>query len=381
MIEIADVFRRFAGDYLDSHGDAMLPSHQRAIIDILRCQTAELGGHVYRCGECGHEIFSYHSCRNRNCPKCHTGQTRRWLEARRAEMLPVDHFHVTVTVPEELRDIFRANQKACYSILMKAAAEAVIELARDPKFVGGTVGVLAVLHTWTQQLFFHPHVHCLVTGGGASEDGATWRPARKDFLVPTRALARLLRGKVMEALAKRCPHIHLPEAVWTKDWVVHCTPWGKGERAVLDYLARYAFRIAIANCRIVEMDETTVTFRYKKRKARRWRTCRITGEEFMRRFLQHVLPKGFHKIRYYGLWHPCKRESARRVRLLFQLENTGPSEDPQSGPEAQDQDEEPTGVREGALCPHCGKGHLVHIRTIANHLAWAKIERSRALEP
>lgn len=376
MIEIADVFRRFAGGYRDSHGDAMLPSHQRAITDILRCQTAQLGGHVYRCGECGHEIFSYHSCRNRNCPKCHTGQTRRWLEARRAEMLPVDHFHVTVTVPEELRNIFRAKQKACYGILMKATAEAVIELARDPKFVGGTVGVLAVLHTWTQQLFYHPHVHCLVTGGGVTDDGmdggSQWWPARKGFLVHTKPLASLVRGKVMDALAKECPQIDLPDAVWAKGWVAHCVPWGKGERAVLDYLARYAFRIAIANCRIVKMDEATVTFRYKERKARRWRTSRITGEEFMRRFLQHVLPKGFHKIRYYGLWHPCMRESARRVRLLLQLENTAPSEDPQSEPEVQDQGEEPTGVREGALCPHCDKGHLVLIRTI---------ERSRALGP
>jgi hypothetical protein len=291
MIEIADVFRRFADDYLNLHGATMLPSHRRAIADVLRCRTAALGGHVYRCGVCDAEIFSYHSCKNRSCPKCHTEQTRRWLEARRAELLPVDHFHVTVTVPEELRALFRANQRPCYGLLMKAAAEAIIELARDPRYVGGTVGVLAVLHSWTQQLMYHPHVHCLVTGGGISADGQVWWPARQGFLVPEKALAVLVRGKLMAALAKRWPDLILPKSVWAKQWVVHCTPWGKGEPAVLDYLARYAFRIAISNSRLIALDDGTVSFRYKKRKARRWRTCRLPGAEFMRRFLQHVLPR------------------------------------------------------------------------------------------
>jgi hypothetical protein len=242
MIEIADVFRRFADDYLNLHGATMLPSHRRAIADVLRCRTAALGGHVYRCGVCDAEIFSYHSCKNRSCPKCHTEQTRRWLEARRAELLPVDHFHVTVTVPEELRALFRANQRPCYGLLMKAAAEAIIELARDPRYVGGTVGVLAVLHSWTQQLMYHPHVHCLVTGGGISADGQVWWPARQGFLVPEKALAVLVRGKLMAALAKRWPDLILPKSVWAKQWVVHCTPWGKGEPAVLDYLARRRHR-------------------------------------------------------------------------------------------------------------------------------------------
>ena len=372
MIEIADVFHRFAGDYLDKHGTTMLPSHRRAIADILRCRTAELGGHVYRCGACGSEIFSYHSCRNRNCPKCHTEQTQRWLEKRRAEMLPAHYFHVTVTVPEELRRLFRANQRPCYGILMKAAAEAIIELARDPKFVGGTVGVLAVLHTWTQLLLYHPHVHCLVTGGGVSGDGLAWWPAREGFLVPMKALSRLIRGKVMAALAKKCPDLRLPRSLWAKQWVVHCTPWGKGEPAVLDYLARYAFRIAIANCRIVAMDDTSVTFRYKKRKTRQWKTCQLTGEEFMRRFLQHALPKGFHKIRYCGLWHPAKREAAKRVRLLLQLESPCPPEDPETEPEEQEENETPTGIRPGAICPHCARGYLIHVRSI---------ERRRAMGP
>src|SRR5271155_3629582 len=168
MIEVADVFRRFAADYLSAHGASMLPSHRRAIEDILNCRTAALGGQVWRCDTCDTEMFSYHSCNNRSCPKCHTAQIQKWLEHRQAEMLPVPYFHITVTVPAELREVLRANQRDGYGVLMQASAAAIIELARDPGYVGGTVAVLAVLHTWTQQLNLHPHVHCLVSGGGSS---------------------------------------------------------------------------------------------------------------------------------------------------------------------------------------------------------------------
>src|ERR1700690_4463513 len=188
MIEIADVFRRFAADYVSAHGASMLPSHRRAIEDILDCRTAALGGQVGRCAACKPEMFSYHACGNRSCPKCHTAQTQEWLEHRQAELLPVPYFHLTVTVPAELREVLRANQRDGYALLMKAAAAAIVELARDPRYVGGTVGVLAVLHTWTQQLLFHPHVHCLVTGGGISDDGDHWHPSRSAFLVPVKAL-------------------------------------------------------------------------------------------------------------------------------------------------------------------------------------------------
>jgi hypothetical protein len=269
VIEIAEVFRRFADDYQAVHGASMPPSHRRAITDILACRTEALGGHLWRCDQCGAEVFAYHSCKNRSCPKCHTDQTERWLQARKLEMLPTPYFHVTITVPEELRAVLRANQRDGYALLMKAAAEAIIELARDPRFVGATVGVLAVLHTWTQQLLYHPHVHCLVSGGGVSQDGCHWLPARKSFLVPVKALARLVRGKLRAAFQKSRPDLIIPEAVWSTAWVVHCTAWGDGEQAVLDYLARYVFRIAITNSRIVGLDDHGVTIRYKKRKSNR----------------------------------------------------------------------------------------------------------------
>jgi hypothetical protein len=361
VIEVADVFRRFAGDYLSAHGASMPPSHRRAIADIQACRTEALGGGLWRCDQCAAEVFSYRSCKNRSCPKCHTDQTERWLAARKAEMLPTRYFHVTVTVPEELRDTLRANQRDGYALLMKAAAEAIIELAHDPRHVGATVGVLAVLHTWTQQLLFHPHVHCLVTGGGVSDDGANWRPARKAFLFPVKALAKLVRGKLRAALQKRRPDLVAPDAAWSKPWVVHCTPWGEGDEAVLDYLARYVFRVAITNTRIVGLDDEAVTIRHKHRKSNRWRTCRIPGPEFMRRFLQHVLPKGLHKVRYFGLWHPAKRKDAARARLLLLFGRQATPLRTQMSADAAGT-EQPNGPR---VCPCCGAGRLLLVRQLS----------------
>jgi len=362
---IADVFRRFADGYLSAHGATMPASHRRAITDILACRTEVLGGHRWRCDQCCREVFSYHSCRNRSCPTCHGAQTTRWLTARKAEMLPTHYFHVTVTVPQELRALLRANQSDGYGLLMKATADAIIELCGERRFVGATVGVLAVLHTWTQQLVYHPHVHCLVTGGGVSADGRNWHPARKNFLVPIGVLANRVRDKLKALLASQRPDLIAPEAVWTTPWVVHITRWGQGAEAVLRYLARYVFRIAIADARIVALDEHNVTIRYKQRTPARWHTCRMHGHEFMRRFLQHVLPKGFHKVRYSGLWHPSKRDRAASARLLLELERAAPPA-PEPAAPAVPCDLEPTdqpanAVAEPRCCPHCRKGRLVYI--------------------
>jgi hypothetical protein len=287
-------------------------------------------------------------------------------------MLPVPYFHITVTVPEELREVLRANQRDGYGVLMRASAAAIIELARDPRYVGGTVGVLAVLHTWTQQLNLHPHVHCLVSGGGISEDASTWHPARRKFLVPIKALAKLVRGKFRAMLRGTCPNLIIPDAVWRTRWILHVTAWGNGEQAVLDYLARYVFRVALTNARIVGLDDETVTIQYKERKTGRSRTCRLSGHEFMRRFLQHVLPRGFHKVRYFGLWHPAQRNNAARVRQMLQLRAT-PKFDPPpdfvvaplllSGAE-------PEPSTDPRICPHC-QGRLIFIRMLSPRQAMA----------
>jgi hypothetical protein len=349
----------------------MLPSHQRAINDILNCRTAALGGQVWRCEQCNTEIFSYHSCANRSCPKCHTAQTQAWLEHRQTEMLPVPYFHITVTVPAELREVLRANQRGGYGVLMQASAAAIIELARDPRYVGGTVAVLAVLHTWTQQLNLHPHVHCLVSGGGISEDGNTWHPARRNFLVPIKALAKLVRGKFRALLQRKLPDLVIPDAVWRKPWILNVTAWGNGERAVLDYLARYVFRIALTNARIVGLDDETVTFQYKERKTGCSRTCRLSGEEFMRRFLQHVLPRGFHKVRYFGLWHPTQRQNAARLRQMLQLQappTADLTQDP-AAPPLVPPNGKPVPPIEPWICPHCQQGQLIFIRSLTRQEA------------
>jgi hypothetical protein len=265
------------------------------------------------------------------------------------------YFHVTVT--EELRAALRRHQIDGYGALIKAAAEAIIVLARDPRWVGGTVGVLAVLHTWTQRLVFHPHVHCLVTGGGLSEpalakagDGATWHPAGKTFLFPKTALATLARARFRDAFARLCPDADLPPHVWQIPWVVHITPWGVGQQAALDYLARYAFRIAITNNRILAVDDEAVTYRYKDRAADRQRKETVPGHEFIRRFLQHVLPAGFHKVRYYGLCHASRREPLRNLRnVLLLAQPASPPAEP-AGPEP---DADPQAPPSPRRCPHC----------------------------
>jgi hypothetical protein len=278
----------------------------------------------------------------------------------------VPYFHIPVTVPAELREVLRANQRDGYGVLMQASAAAIIELARDPHYVGGTVGVLAVLHTWTQQLNLHPHVHRLVSGGAISEDATTWHPARRKFLVPIKALAKLVRGKFRALLQRKCPDLAIPDPVWQRPWILHVTAWGKGEQAVLDYLARYVFRIALTNARIVGLDDETVTIQFKDRKTGQARTCRLGGEEFMRRFLQHVLPRGFHKVRYFGLWHPAQRHNAARVRQMLQLQAPPKLDLPQDPivPPLVRPDAEPVPPIEPMICPHCRQGRMIFIRRL-----------------
>jgi hypothetical protein len=370
-IEVADVFRQFGPSYIEAFGERMLPSHRRAIEDITACRTKAMGGHLYQCEDCGERFHVYHGCRNRSCPACHTRQTALWLEARTAELLPCPYYHVCVTVPAELRAMFRANQKDAYGMLMKAAAETVMALCRDTRYMGAAPAILAVLHTWTVRMDHHPHVHLLVSGGGIADGGAAWREAKHPFLIPVRAASLILRAKFRALMDKRQPGLcaQQPRAAWSKKWNVWCKYSGEGQTAVLDYLARYVHRIAITNARIVAMDEGTVTFRYKETKKSRWRTCTLTGHEFMRRFLQHVLPKGFHKVRYYGLANPKKRALLDNARIALQLAPHR-AERPASKPVGMDAPQpltpedsiEATDAHDAApICPHCQSLNTSHI--------------------
>lgn len=375
-LEVADVVRQFREAYAAQFGHVMLPSQKKALEDIAGCMTPAMGGHRYRCQDCGDEFWICHGCRNRSCPKCHGHQMQEWLAFREAELLPCGYYHLVATVPEQLRHAFLANQKFMYSLLMKTVARAVIDLARNEKRIGAPPGILMILHTWTGQMTYHPHVHLLVTAGGVSDDGRHWRAGPAGFLLPVRALSKIVGARFRDALQKEKPEVFrtVPRKSWKRAWCCYCKPYGHGKQAVLQYLARYAFRIAITNARILAMDATHVTFRYKDRQANQWHTCRLTGVEFLRRLLMHVLPKGFHKARYYGLWHHSKRSLQQRARLLLMLESpleTGlPMTVADVAAEAQRAADEHYIVSEDSAegfrprCPHCHSDRVVHVAEV-----------------
>jgi hypothetical protein len=316
VIELAEVFRRHGADYRDKYADRMPFTHRVVMQAIEQCRTESMGGHVYHCQDCDEALYSYHSCKNRHCPKCQNGTAGEWLDRQKDLLLSVPYFMVTFTLPDGLRRVARSNQKLVYNLLFRASAAATQLLARDPRFVGGQIGLVGVLHTWSRDLNYHPHVHYLVPGGGLSDDGQIWLPSRKDFLVHVKPLSELFRGKFRDALKKTGLFAQVPKETWTQDWVVHCQPVGNG-MAALKYLAPYIFRVAISNNRILKLEDDQVTFRYTASDTGQIRYCTVAAEEFIRRFLQHVLPKGFIKVRYYGFFSSGNRHRLHQVRRLI----------------------------------------------------------------
>jgi Putative transposase/Transposase zinc-binding domain len=312
MVELAEIFRLHGPAYRAKFGDQRLPSHRRAMQDIEQCRTEALGGQLYECDSCRESHYSYHSCKNRHCPKCQNDQAEQWLANQQRLLLPVAHFLLTFTLPEELRAVARSHQKTIDNILFRSSAEALQELAADPRFIGGRVGMVGVLHTWTRDLRYHPHVHYIVTGGGLATDNH-WRPSRPEFLVPVKPLSVLFRAKFRDELKKTDLFSLVDAQVWQKDWVVHCEPVDRGQEA-FRYLAPYIFRVAISNNRILKLAEGEVTFQYKESATDQVKTATLPAEEFIRRFLQHVLPDRFVKVRYYGLLSPSNRHLLRRAR-------------------------------------------------------------------
>jgi hypothetical protein len=361
MLEVADVLRRYGDSYLHQFGPHMLPSHHRAFADILQCRTEAMGGHVYRCNHCGYLHYAYHSCRNRHCPKCQGEQTDDWLEQRRQELLATPYFHLVFTIPAELHPLVRSHQKVLYGVLMKAAAHSLMKLAADPRYVGGRLAILAMLHTWTRTMGYHPHAHLLVAGGGLSDDGY-WIKARRDYLVPVKALSRIFRAVFLKMARKALPQAEIPEIPWNKSWWIDCRATVQGPERVLQYLARYLHKTAFSNSRLINIEDGKVTFRYQKCGQRQWNIMTLPAHEFIRRFLQHVLPQGMHKIRYYGIWNPANRGLLRRAQLLL---GTCPL------PEAlSDDSHDPKDVMVDApietqkTCPRCQHGKLVLIQII-----------------
>jgi hypothetical protein len=278
---------------------------------------------------------------------------------RQAELLPIPYFHVVFTLPKELRDPVSRHQKTLYGILFKAAADALLSLSADPRYVGGNVGILSVLHTWTRQLGRHPHVHCLVTGGGLTADGH-WLGARKKYLVPVEALSILFRARFMALARKALPDEVFAESLWEKNWVVYCKPAIQGSRKLLDYLGRYVHRIAITNRRILAIHKGQVTFEYKDSRDNRWKKCTLPGEEFLRRFLQHVLPRGFHKVRYYGLLGPRNRSHLRQLQWILSIKEQVPISSTEPAPVHNE-------AEKSCPCPLCEGG----IMLVVSVLPWA----------
>jgi hypothetical protein len=334
--------------------------------DIIACRTPAMGGHLWHCPHCDKDVYVYHGCRNRACPSCHATQTQEWLQRRQAELLPCDYFHLTATIPQGLRPLFRLHQKTFCHLLMSLTAQCIMEISANPRFLGVLPGIMAVLHTWTGKLTYHPHVHCLVTGGGVSMDHQQWIASPRCVFLPVRVLSRHLRHLFATALQRRHPELfaQVPQQVWRQEWVVYCTPWGEANKAVLEYLARYVFRIAITDRRILAMDQQTVSFRYKDRKGKRQRICRVQGAEFVGRFLPHVLPRNFHKVRYYGLWHSKRQALAQQVRQRLELQQQQPPPPPCSDDSDAAAPAEVSGQPFRPRCPHCGGGDLIHLREL-----------------
>jgi hypothetical protein len=326
--------------------------------DIERCRTPALGGHVYVCPACAQQQYLYHSCRNRHCPKCQGNKAQRWLEATLELLPPTSYFLLTFTLPQGLRSVARSRQRLVYDLLFRTSAQAVQQLAQNERWVGGQMGMLGVLHTWGRSLVYHPHVHYLVPGGGITADGR-WRRSRANFLLPVKALSKLVRGKFRDGLRRADPALfaQVPSKVWHQDWVVHCQPVGKGLHAV-KYLAPYIFRVAISNRRILGMADGKVTFRYRATDTGTLKTCTLRAEEFIRRFLQHVLPRGFVKVRYYGFLSSGQRSRLATIKRQVVIEDTDPGESREmaSGDGRPTEDTSPRSCRTVEVrCPSCGE--------------------------
>jgi hypothetical protein len=354
MVEIAEIFHQHGPQYRDKYGDKMLPSHHQVMRAIERCRTAALGGHVYTCAECEETEYQYHSCRNRHCPKCQNGKAQEWLEKQQDMLLPAPYFLVTFTLPSKFREVARSHQRLVYDLLFRTSAAAIQHLARDPRFVGGQLGMVGVLHTWGRNLSYHPHVHYLVPAGGVAADEQTWLPSRKNFLFPVKALSKIFRAKFRDALRQTDGFADVPAEVWQQEWVVNCRPVGSGVNA-LKYLAPYIFRVAISNKRILKLEDGKVTFRYRASDTGRLRTCTLPAKEFIRRFLQHVLPKGFVKVRYYGfLASGCRPRLAALRQQLAPLA-TDQVSDSGVGSEDEPITEQDLSVVAVVLCSSCGR--------------------------
>ena len=384
--EVADVFRRYGVDYRLHNGASMSNAQHRVMTALEVCRTAFLGGHLEQCDQCGHQRNAYNSCSNRHCPKCQSLARAQWLEDRQSELLNTQYFHVVFTLPQQIATIAYQNKRELYGILFRAAAETLHTIATDPEHLGAEIGFFAVLHTWGQNLLHHPHLHSVVTGGGLSADGTEWISCRDGFFLPVGVLSRLFRrlflenllkafdaGKLqffssLESLRDRSSFLDYLAPLREAEWVVYAKRPFAGPEQVLDYVGRYTHRVAISNNRLLDIAEGKVTFRYKDyRHDSQQKTMTLEAEEFIRRFLLHVLPEGFQRIRYYGfLANRYRQQKLAHCRELLDM----PAREPPTLDGAKDYRERYEELTGCSLwqCPVCHKGRMLAIEILPrNH--------------
>jgi hypothetical protein len=384
-LEVADIFRRYGEAYRQQHQASLPHSHRRVMHAIEVCRTAVLGGHVEVCDRCGHQRIWFNSCSDRHCPKCQSLARAEWLQARQSELLQCPYFHVVFTVPEEIAGIALHNKRAVYGILFHATAETLRTIAADPKHLGAKIGFFAVLHTWGQNLLHHPHLHCIVPGGGISPDGTRWVSCRPNFFLPVRVLSSLFRRLFLKYLEKAfdCGKLrfygslrkledpqefrsHLAPLKKTK-WVVYAKPPFGGPRQVLDYVGRYTHRVAISNNRLLDIENDQIRFHWKDyRDNDQQKTMTLTAEEFIRRFLLHVLPDGFQRIRYYGfLSNRDRDEKLTLCRQLLGMPDLEPEQAPADQPAHHDSNQAVEQLKSSlGKCPVCPQGRMIVLEAL-----------------
>ena len=373
--EVADVFRQFASAYIDKYWP-IGRQQSKVLRAIQQCRTTVLGGHVDKCDSCGHQDISYNSCRNRCCPKCQHLEKDKWLQARQQEVLPINYFHAVFTIPSQLRDIALRNQRVVYGLLFRAVSQTLLRLGADPKHLGAKIGFITVLHTWGENLMHHPHIHCIVTGGGLAADKGNlrWIHSRSNYLFPGKVISKYYREVFLDLITRafrkgeltfvgKIEHLGQPKrfgelvkSCREHDWVVDVQPARGGPQKVLEYLSRYTYRVAISNHRIVSIANGRVCFTCKNyRKNGQRETLSLDGVEFMRRFMMHVLPKGFIRIRSYGLLASCKKVVNLKIcRSLLGVTDT---------PVEITTEQEIDPLLKVPFCPKCHKGRMICQRT------------------
>jgi len=374
MTEVADIFRVYGQTYCEKH---RLPLYMYKVMNSIEsCRTAKLGGHIDVCDNCGHQRISYNSCRNRHCPKCQNLNIEKWIGKRKNELLPVQYYHVVFTIPDDLNNLALRNKRVIYSLLFKASSETLKELARDKKYLGAKIGFISILHTWGQNLMDHPHIHCIVTGGGISLDKNKWIKTKNDFFIPIKVLSSLFKGKFLYYLKREYKKDNLDftglisplksnknfqsllNTLYQKNWVVYCKPSFCSPEYVIEYLGRYTNKVAISNHRIVNLADNKVTFKWKDYSDKnKTKNMTIDVLEFIRRFLLHVLPNGFVRIRYYGLLGNRYKKS--NLELCQEMLNVYDTDIKKNTEETWQEIYFRLTGKDITACPKCHKGRMI----------------------